>query len=135
MEVNGGLVVKKKLLNIMKEKASLKETNYFNNVEKLKTHEKGKSDYLQSFSNSSFSFVLKLSNDRSSLIGPGSSFQTLAPPTEIVRCRKVGEKIVVAGISCPIMMSRLRFCKLVINLFRYSFVIYFVDQNCRVIFN
>ena len=47
MEVNGGLVVKKKLLNIMKEKASLKETNYFNNVEKLKTHEKGKSDYLQ----------------------------------------------------------------------------------------
>ena len=135
MEVNGGLVVEKKLLNIMKEKASLKETNYFNNVEKLKTQEKGKSNYLQSFSNSSFSFVLKLSNDRSSLIGPGSSFQTLAPATEIVRCCKVDEKIVVADISCPIMMSGLRFCKLVINLFRYSFVIYFVDQNCCVIIN
>ena len=44
MEVNGGPVVKKKLLNIMKEKAGVKKLFY--NAEKLKTCEKGKSDYL-----------------------------------------------------------------------------------------
>ena len=80
----GGPIVKKKLLNIIKikEKDSLKN-NLFYNVEKLKTYrkrkmkkKKEKSDYLQSFNKSSFSFALKLSSDRSSLTGLGSSFQT-----------------------------------------------------------
>ena len=48
-----------------------------------KENEEEKSDYLQSFNSSSFSFALKLSSDRSSLIVPGSSFQTLAPATGI----------------------------------------------------
>ena len=52
-------------------------------MKKENEKEKEKSDNLQLFKNSSFSFALKLSSDRSSLTGVGSSFQTLAPATEI----------------------------------------------------
>ena len=87
MKVNGGSVVEKRLLNIIKKKSSLGKTLFYN-VEKLKPmktgnrKEKAKSDYLRSFNSSSFSFALKHSSDQFSLIGQGSSFQTLAPVTE-----------------------------------------------------
>ena len=89
MEVNGGPVVKKKLLNIIKEKVAFEKKHLFYNVEKLKTcmkrkiKKKRKSDYLQSFNKTSFSFALKLSSDRSSSIGVGRATETALFPFSV----------------------------------------------------